>query len=303
MQPIHNKSADLHKSSQITLKGKLVSKNNSFEKRPSYFSRSPKAARLKVFRKIDPLFVTFDKTQIKESFNPKVLKSKYQLYSEVIKGLLSMSPGSKEVSGTCLLDLFLDLGYSSDSKTLELVLRAACSNPFLCSFSKSDLKSFLFEDKQESSFLTILKELKDLKDLKKPPGQNFDSYIKLLKRWWAQICSAKNGFAPSEAVCNFLVKISVFSSSSEVKKAFEKISQYMNFSQFLGIFSRGLFKFLLLSLCEDFIGQKVVPADIELNALRRERMLNTLSSLNSLTPKSSINESTVIDRLNPKGKR
>ena len=268
---------DLNRSSIRAMSKKVSKSSAGGSLSPIHFkSKSPTLSHYKLLPKLEPLFLSTEKIHAKESFNPKVLRKKKLLHSNVIKALMSMSAGRKEVPGLVLTELFLGLGYSSDRESLDLILKANSLNPFLCSFSKIFLKSLLSEEKIDNSFQTILKESKET--FASP--QTLDNFIKILKKWWSRIGYSKNGFIPSEDVCKFLIRLDLFESSSEVKKAFENLSSYMSFKQFLGIFSKSLLKFLLLRLCEDVVDRKIIPADIELNAIRRERMLNGFSEDN-----------------------
>lgn len=257
---------------------KRKSSNDSFNnfRTVSDELKSTKSSQNPLLVKLNPILSDLDSKNLKHNFNPRVIKSKIKLHSDIIKALFSMTNSQSEITVSSLIGVFLGLGYCSDYDSISLTFRSMS----VWEFTKNDLISLLQDQKIDNILRVLLKEFKDSGSIQ--GTQEFDCLIKILKKWWAKLDVSKNGFVSTESVCKFLIQLNSFESSAEVKRNFSKLPPFINQVQFFRIFSKALFKFLLLSLCDDAGDRQYVPADITLNAIRRKMALGGLIGENKV---------------------
>lgn len=232
--------------------------------------KQTKSSQNPIFIKLNQMLSDIDKKHLKINFCPRVIKSKLKLHSDIVNALFNMTNSQSEITISSLIGVFLGLGYCTDYDSLSSVFKSMS----VWEFSKNELISILQDNKIDNMLRVLLKEYKDSEHAQ--GTQEFDCLVGILKRWWVKLDLSKNGFVPTESVCKFLISLNLFESSGEVKKVFGMMPQYINQIKYFGIFAKALFKFLLLTLCDDARDRNFLPADITLNARRRKLMLSGL---------------------------
>lgn len=237
------------------------------------------------FRRINTLLSELDSPKPKRSLKKFQAAEKSHKFSAVAKALISMaSASSDKASATNAVQLFISLGFTTDYEALVSMFKnifdfQVFQNIF---FSCADVIKICEEPRIDSILRALVQEAKD--NYGKDKTEGFDCLVNIIKKWWGKLDIAKNGFVAIEDVCRFFILTGAIENSGDGRKLFTRLTHFITYRQFFGIFCKSLFKYLISDL-QEVASQKDVkclPADIPISAMRRKHMLDSILSDNKI---------------------
>ena len=232
------------------------------------------------FHRINSLLSELDSPKPRRPLKRTLATEKAQKLSAVAEALISMAgnKSDKQASAVGAAQLFISLGYTTDYETLVSMFKQIfeCQAFNTITFTHSDILKICEEPRIESLLRALLLEARDHYGRDKTEG--FDCLVTIIKKWWDKLDIAKNGFVPIEDICRFFIETKAIDNSVDGKRMFSRLTQFITYRQFFGIFCKSLFKYLISNLQEvacqnDF---KCLPADFSISALRRKNILDSM---------------------------
>ena len=231
-----------------------------------------------IFLRLNSLLAELDASK-RVALSKKLRREKKSQFSGVADAILSLVKSlTEKPTAATIATLFTSLGYTKDNDALICMLRNIFD--FQASNSINFTPTYILKICEDYSVDKLLRVL--LQDIKENYNQykteGFDSLISVIKKWWNKLDKAKNGFVAIEEVCRFFIEIQCIDNMADGRRMFSRLTQFITFRQFFGIFSKSLFKYLITNLKEianqkDF---KCLPADISISAIRRKNVISEL---------------------------
>ena len=242
-------------------------------------THSVKSVQDPAYRRISSLLSELDSSRPRRPLKRTQATEKAQKLFAVAEALISIAGNNSEkASALSTAQLFISLGYTSDYETLVSMFKQIfeCQTFNTISFTRSDVVKICEEPRIESLLRALLLEARENYGRDKTEG--FDCLVTIIKTWWDKLDVAKNGFVPIEDICRFFIETQAIDNSVDGKKMFSRLTQFITYRQFFGIFSKSLFKYLISNL-QEVASQhefKCLPADFSISALRRKKLLDSM---------------------------
>jgi hypothetical protein len=199
-------------------------------------------------------------------------------YSEVVNALFAVQNcEDSKLSALNLVSLFVSLGFCEWQQCVEII-----SDIFegvsigLIFFSKEEILKICNDSRTEKMMNFFSRFSKNLMENK------LQNALNVVKRTWNHIDRKQLGLVPFDDILEFCHEVGLVENAQDIKRIFIKIGNFGNFKQFSALFSRTLFKMLILEL-GGIIKQgnlNGLTAQIAITTYRRKTILSSLEGQN-----------------------
>ena len=207
----------------------------------------------------------------------KTENSKYYNIAESLLSITSQSPDSFTSPASSIAQLFIALEYTKDFDSLtQMFLNAFNSKNFnTLEISTKEIVDILEDFQVDDNLRPLLKELKNCSVFSEK--YEFDELILILKKWWVDLDPFSNGYVSLDSVFKFFSDIGAIEDSVNCRKLSGKLPRFFTMKRFYSVFSKSLFKFLILNLLELTKNDTgYLPADIIINTSKRKKLMGSI---------------------------
>lgn len=243
--------------------------------------KSPKIKSRKSYN-ADFVRKSFIENNDSESLKKREAKSKLNdlnKYSEVINALFVMAHRYHgKISALNISQIFISMRYTSNTTNLIQMFKdiSDCKDFNSIVFSRDEILDLCMDSRVDTMLEALIFDC--IHKNKNSSAITYEDLLKTVKQWWNKLSEKHKEQITIDDCARFLLRHGALDSSNSIGRVLSKFFGVLSCRQFCSIFSKSLFKFLILQLVgvtERKTIQAISP-DIAISAYKRKNLIDSL---------------------------
>ncbi|OMJ71894.1 hypothetical protein SteCoe_29777 [Stentor coeruleus] len=230
---------------------------------------------------VDHMRKNFIESSDSETLRKKTIKSKLNdlnKYSEVINALFVMAHRYHgKISALNISQIFISMRYTSNATNLIQMFKdiSDCKDFNVIAFSRDEILDLCIDSRVETILEALILEC--IHKNKNSTAVTYEELLKTIKQWWNKLNEKNRQQCTTEDCARFLLEHGALDNNS-IGRILSKFSGVVSCRQFCSIFSKSLFKFLILQLVgvTERKTIQVISPDIAISAYKRKNLIDSL---------------------------
>ncbi|OMJ87042.1 hypothetical protein SteCoe_11283 [Stentor coeruleus] len=243
--------------------------------------KSPKIKSRKSYN-ADHMRKSFIENSDSETVKKREAKSKLNdlnKYSEVINALFVMAHRYHgKISALNISQIFISMRYTSNSTNLIQMFKdiSDCKDFNIIAFSRDEILNICMDSRVDTILESLIYEC--IHRTKNSIVISYEDLLKTIKQLWNKLSEKHRDQITVDDCGRFLLEYGALDSSNSIGRVLSKFSGVLTCRQFCSIFSKSLFKFLILQLVgvTERKTMHTISPDLAISAYKRKNLIDSL---------------------------